>query len=54
MFSWIDILAQREHFAERQREAERYRSARQVMAGCSRHRRPYYRAFAWLGQRLVA
>jgi hypothetical protein len=54
MFTWIDILTQREYFAERRREAERYRLARQVMAGRPRHRRPYYRAFAWLGQRLVA
>ena len=54
MFSWIDVLAQRERYADLRREAERYRIVRQVMAGRPRHRRPYYRAFAWLGQRLVA
>ena len=54
MFSWIDRLAQREYYADRLREAERYRLVRRVMAGHPRPRRPYYRAFAWLGQRLVA
>ena len=54
MFSWNDVLAQQERYADLRREAERERLVRQALNGRERLARPYRHVLAWLGQRLVA
>ena len=53
MFSWNDVLAQQDRYADLRREAERERLARHALNGRERHAHPYRHVLAWLGQRLV-
>lgn len=54
MLSWNDIVIQRERYADLRREADKYRFARQALAGHQARRRLYRRAMNGLGRRLVA
>jgi len=54
MCSLTDVLVQQERYKDMQREMERYRLVRQVLAGRERRNRFHHRALTWLGQRLVA
>jgi len=54
VFSWNDVLAQQERYADLRREVERERLVRYALNGRERRARPYRHVLAWLGQRLVA
>jgi hypothetical protein len=53
MISWNQVMAQQERCKDLLREAERERTARQVLAGRDRRNRFYCQALTWLGDHLV-